>query len=198
MTQSIDLQEIEKKAWTSYFQDGMWDMFFGMMMLVGAIRTYTGNPYTTLLIFVAVGGMVAGKKLITTPRLGRVKFGPERQKKRTELILGLVISVFVTSTVLMVLFPDFSVLVRSVLMFILITFIFSMVAYYMEFKRLYIYGILIAATFGAGELLDQPLPAIAYAIPGTIMMAIGMGLFIRFLRKYPSLKTKEVFNDTRR
>lgn len=33
MSQNINLKELERKAWTSYFQDGLWDMYLGLQLL---------------------------------------------------------------------------------------------------------------------------------------------------------------------
>lgn len=33
MTEKVDLRELEKKAWKSTFQDGLWDIYFGLLFM---------------------------------------------------------------------------------------------------------------------------------------------------------------------
>ena len=33
-TGNIDLKEIERKAWTSFYQDGLWELALGLAMLI--------------------------------------------------------------------------------------------------------------------------------------------------------------------
>ena len=40
MTAQINLKELEKKAYTSTFQDGLLDIQFGILMLANAISAY--------------------------------------------------------------------------------------------------------------------------------------------------------------
>jgi len=83
MTQNIDLKEIEKKVWTSYFEDGIIDIFAGAWILVfGILAIHTDRvwvagmfPVYGLALFVAI------KKKITVPRIGYMKFNPQQKSK---------------------------------------------------------------------------------------------------------------------
>ena len=33
MTEKVDLRELEKKAWKSTFQDGLWDIYIGLLFM---------------------------------------------------------------------------------------------------------------------------------------------------------------------
>jgi len=101
MNQKMSLREIERKAWTSYFEDGLWDVFFGALFLIGGIRSLTDNVWYTLLLLVPVLMLPIGKKLITIPRLGHVKFGPARKLRQSKAIAVLVISVLATLALLL-------------------------------------------------------------------------------------------------
>ena len=96
MTEKIDLREIEKKAWTAYFQDGLWDIFIASMMLTMAIRTLTDNAWLTLGMFTGVPILVIGKKFITIPRLGLVKFSQFRIARQIKLVASIGIAVCAT------------------------------------------------------------------------------------------------------
>jgi hypothetical protein len=78
MNAPIDLKEMERKAFQSFYQDGIWDLFFGLMMF--AMYTFTlfdsiENKALRILgmLFIeifAVFFLIYGKKMITAPRLG--------------------------------------------------------------------------------------------------------------------------------
>jgi hypothetical protein len=50
MSEKTNLKEIEKKAWASYFEDGLWDIFMDLLMLGMGLRTLTDNVWYTLVI----------------------------------------------------------------------------------------------------------------------------------------------------
>ena len=102
MNAQLDLKEIEKKAFRSTYQDGLWDIYIGIVVASMAIIMLAtrnkDNPWAFMLL--AFAGMAAGylifwggKKFITLPRMGQVKFGEARQKRKRRLafVLGCVI-----------------------------------------------------------------------------------------------------------
>ena len=40
MSELIDLREIEKKAWKSFFQDGIWDITLGVLLLAFTVGAF--------------------------------------------------------------------------------------------------------------------------------------------------------------
>ena len=89
MTENINLKEIERKAWKSCYQDGIWDIFLGLILLNFGIaplmEEITGTTYLISYIILLVLGYIifyGGKKYITVPRIGNVKFSPKRKLKR--------------------------------------------------------------------------------------------------------------------
>ena len=191
MKQKINLQEIERKAWRSYFQDGLIDMFIGIIMVTSAIRTFTDNVWFTFLIFVGVFIMIGGKRYITNPRVGVVKFGPERTMKR--LKLGSLIGIAVIITVILVLpvpfIRDFMKalpqIIPSLMVASLFVVIFGAMAYYLNYSLLAVYGLM----FAAGELLWEiygiPVGPSVMLIFGCMILGIGIFCLSQFLRKYP-------------
>ena len=90
MATPIDLKEIERKAFRSTYQDGLWDMYFGaIVMAMGAFMYRPEDGYRLVNIILAVvviavaGGLLwVGKMLITLPRMGQVRFGPARKQRQ--------------------------------------------------------------------------------------------------------------------
>ena len=89
MNSPLDLKELENKAFRSFYQDGIWDIFFGLMML--AMYSFTlfddlENKAIRMLVMLfieiaAIFFLIYGKKEITVPRLGEVTFGKKRKRR---------------------------------------------------------------------------------------------------------------------
>ncbi len=101
MVTQLNLKEIERKAFRSTYQDGLWDMYYGFIVVFMSISIYRpADGYSPMNIVLAILGILmaycffwAGKKYITLPRMGQVRFGPVRKQKKTTqaIILGVVV-----------------------------------------------------------------------------------------------------------
>ena len=97
MNGSMDLKMLERNAWRSYHQDGLWDIYLGLLLwdlallLNSSIEWIESDLVRYLAYLVLIGGAFlifwAGKRFITAPRLGRVKFGPARKRRQLHLAL---------------------------------------------------------------------------------------------------------------
>ncbi|MDY6911803.1 MAG: hypothetical protein SVM79_05555, partial [Chloroflexota bacterium] len=187
MSADIDLKEIEQKTWQAFFKDGLVDMVMGIFLLTPGIRILTDNVWCTFGFLVAVLVMVGGK-LVTAQRIGRVRFGT---KRRQRLFKGYVVFTIVLLAVLAVWvivlgWVDTSAGIRAAILGIGIMSIYSAVAYWIDIRRWYIYGALLGTGFIFLELDYEPAGPIAFIVAGCIVLALGLGTFIRFLRKYPN------------
>ena len=92
----VDLSKIERAVWMRCYEDGLMEIFLGLMLLLMGsgsvfIETYgmSERGAILLLLVMATATFVlfyVGKRLVTFPRIGRVKFGPKgkaRMKKTT-------------------------------------------------------------------------------------------------------------------
>ena len=212
MSQNINLKALERKAWTSYFQDGLWDIFLGLLLVSSAVNTWlsdTGVPSSTriptYMAIMVLGGLVvwAGKRFITVPRIGRVKFGPARKVRMNKLRVVLFISVLVIWALFLAGLgikndwlqrPEWWLIGRTSIAAAIVTLnflvVFSLMAYFMEFKRLYLYGVLFALqeVVGVGwrEFAGVDIGFfIGSAVSAVIVLLIGTVVLVRFLREYP-------------
>jgi hypothetical protein len=207
MTENIDLEELEKKIYQSYFQDGLWDIFMGWLIVgmgLSSLSTYFGLPETVGLFVVLLSWnmtgviiMGVGKKRITMPRLGLVKFGPKRQadKKKLSFFLGIMVGVnfivltlTITGSLQTLPFSGLAMPIFLGLSFISVP--FFIVAYYIDYNRLYYYGLLLGLSLFFADLLypilGSPLDGIiVFCSIGSPIIVIGVNKFIRFLKKYP-------------
>jgi len=191
MNAPLDLKELERKAFRSFFQDGLWDIFFGLIMLAMYISTLfneSGNSGLKTLSLIlpeilAVMFLIFGKKYITAPRLGNVEFGKARKRKLVYIFginlftLLLALGLFFTFKWLP-LDASQTELIAPLGLGFWIAFMTSLMAYFLDFDRLYIYGLIYGAAFTAVLLLDLP---ILFLIASLLILLPGLAIFARFL-----------------
>ena len=180
MTDMPNLQDVERRAWTLYFQDGLWDIFLGLLFLGGGLRSLTGNLWFYLLIAAGVLALILGKRWITVPRLGQINFSPQRKARQNLLRVAIFAVVLLTAALAL-----WTALPAGWIFVVLVPGIFLLMAYMMDFKRLYFYAVLITAFMVITEVYGDPLAAWAQIIAGLVPLSVGLVLLVRFLRRYP-------------
>jgi hypothetical protein len=206
VSDDLDLKQLERKAWVSYFQDGLFDIFLGLALLYLWAGDLFVNPIESpgwrILAEIGIMGAFiavfwAGKRFITLPRLGRAQFGPARQAKRKRTVAVYAAAVLVTVLLwvlalaaqsdqsgLAAVFQDESVWIG--LGFAMMAgLVIGMGAYFLDFTRGYLHAVLYAAAFAAAEVLHRPL---GFAIAGGIAVVVGVFYLIRFLRAQPVIR----------
>ena len=190
MSQEMNLKELERKAWRSFHQDGLWDMLFGLILLTVYGGGTLGEPqrFAAWALLLSLGPLFTlAKKRITVPRMGFVEFGPARRSRRRKLTAVLTLAVFVTVALLLATIggaswiSDQHVLVSFGLGFGVFLSLGAM-AYWMDLDRLYVIGLVFGAAITATELLDNPTPLL---VAGVLVLFSGLVLLTRFLRAYP-------------
>jgi hypothetical protein len=211
MNTPIDLKNLERKAWTSFYQDGLWDIYLGLLLFVVALMTSVLYGLEAawlryLIYFVLLGGawllFWAARRYITIPRLGRVKFSAERRKKKARL--ALVMSAFVLINVLLIFLtiasknsPDIwgrlmpHGLALKLFIGVFVGSAMACIAYFNDFTRGYYVALVFALTFAGTEILDSP---VVFWIGGALVLIPGLVLFVRFLQQHP-LPPSEVMHD---
>jgi hypothetical protein len=191
MNQEIDLKKLEKNAWKAYYaQDGLYDIFFGILVFVGALRTIFDNPVITLGILLGILVVPLGKKYITTPRIGRVKFSRERIGKMALLTGGIGVVVVITALLffITVYVGNFPKILISFLMVAMIVSVFGLMAYYLDHFRLLIYGIFIASHEFIWVLYGRTYAGYYNLFLGSVFLFVGFLVLINFLQRYPKPK----------
>lgn len=194
MSQEIDLKQIERKAYLSFYQDGIWDLFIGLAFIGMAVGVIYNNTGITALIpalgIVIVPGL---KKLITLPRLGYVKLSPAREGKIRKNISALVLLLTFTAVfggIVFFAYTGNSGWQRWIKSLALIPFgaVLSLIAGAVGFlygiKRVLIYAVLILVIFVIGHILEFR-PTFHFTVIGITMTLVGFALLIRFIGKYP-------------
>jgi hypothetical protein len=208
MDNQINLLELERKAFRSTYQDGLWDVRLGLIVISMAIflvRPEQGYSALNILFFMVGCGVSyaifwGGKKFITLPRMGQVVFGSIRKKKKTTLalILGGVVTVQIGVVLLSVagwLNPELGTKINTILnlgslerltvaavgaLFVGPGMI--LVAHFNDFLRGYYIAILTALAVFLMIWLNQPVYPI---IIGGLIVLPGLFLLVHFIQKYP-------------
>ena len=195
MSAKINLRELERKAYLSYHQDGVLDIFIGFSVLLFGVWLLADMAYLAgafAAIFTPIYAQV--KKQVTVPRLGFVKFGPSRTAKTQKTVLVLVIAgvlafipgVLLFATTEMGILAPIHLLIEYGMIVIGAAGagILCVVAYTSELRRLYAYAALVLTLFTVGHFLTAPLPYYLMTLGAAILLS-GLYLLIGFQRKYP-------------
>lgn len=205
MSQPVDLEKIEQSAYRATYQDGLYDLCYGIFLLAWAIVPLIRDSGVPLLLaalpFLLIPAVILllGKRYITTPRLGSARFSRTRLAKATKL-LGFGAVTLVGTYVLIVILSATGIhisgyrvtgdmmvpLVTAAIMFLAI----SALAYFSDFPRLYIYAVLFAGGIPLAEILYSRVgtPAdelIAFGIPALGIIITGLLLLRNFLKNNP-------------
>ena len=202
MTKEVNLKEMEKKAWKSCFQDGLWDILLGLILvgfgIAPLIEEITGITYLiSLIILLSLGYIIfySGKKYITVPRIGNVKFGPKRKLKKIKVVIILAISVIFGLAAIVLTQTDLKsynidVSIWGIIFAINALIVFSLMAYYLDFPRLYIYSIFFAISIFIIETSSSHVGStydtvIGFGMFGVVVLLVGLLHLTRFVRRYP-------------
>jgi hypothetical protein len=216
MSSNLNLKEIEKRAFRSTYQDGLWDIYYGLIVMAMALFIYhpeKGYGWWNI-VLMSVCFLVfyflffLGKKYITVPRLGRVAFGEIRRKRNRTM--GVVLVVFIGLQVLLVIttatgwlsrefgswvanhFPGSNdLMLVSTIGSLMVCIGMAIIAHFTDFIRGYYIAILMALAVFIMIFLNQPLIPV---ILGSLIIIPGLVLLMRFLKKYP-LPKNEVEHD---
>lgn len=218
--EELNIKMLEKKAFRSFFRDGIYDLFMGLILLsfglplvlneFGLINYETVRMPLLIPLILNIGALlfvILGKKFITTPRLGIVHFGKTRKRKLMHVKLLLAISVLVGLAVFILssfkVFPvggKTGIPVPFVIFAIQCLLIFSLVAYFMDYTRLYLYAFLFAIslplTFWLKRNTTFPYPSLmVFTLTTVPILVIGCVVFIQFLTQFPKRKELGIGNE---
>ena len=221
--EQLNAKALEKKAFRSFFKDGIYDLFLGLILLsfglplifneFGWLDYVTHRLPLLIPILLNVGALllfVFGKKFITTPRLGVVHFRKTRKRKMRHVKLLLVVSALIGVAVFFLsLFKVFPVGGATGIPLPLLIFsinallVFSFMAYFMDFTRLYLYALLFAISMPLAIWLknntEMDYPSLwVFTLTAGPMLVIGCVVFIQFLTQFPKQKELRIENEPKK
>ena len=201
MSNQVNLKELERQVYTTYQEDGVWDIFLGLGMLLGGI----GMIFDLMIFLPIFGGMAAVlatafKKAVIVPRIGTVKFAPSRQITMQKSGLFMVLAGMLSFlTILLIVVSgsrDHWIAQNFEIVFgLFVAAVMCGVGYMLAINRLYAYAGFTLVAFVGGSLLEIEFPYVIAAL-GAVVLVAGLGLMARFIRKYPVVP-QEDFDGSR-
>lgn len=190
MVSDVDLKKIQRNVYWYFFQDGLWDILLGLYLLGWGFAILTENPSTPLAVFlcgyVAVWGI---KKRLTYPRIGYTRLGSTSRRRVRTGFFVLVAAVLLLRFLVNALWgmdtsPQWLADYFPLLLGGMLAGAVCLVSYWAGVNRFYIHAALI---FLAGVLhqwfgIEWEFGFIG---SGTIIILVGLGLLVVFLRRYP-------------
>ena len=203
MSSPISLKDTERKVFQSTFADGLWDVLLGcwfpLQLAIGPFLSPSMGDLWSSAVFIPFWGVVyliiwLVRKKVVVPRVGRVKFGAVRKtklKKFTVTMLVFNVIAFILGLIAAFRFRSLPLGGPNLVLGLILLIGFSTAAYFLDFPRLYVYGLLAALGTQFGEWLYQNMGASHHGYPivfGTlagVMILTGLVTFARFLRNNP-------------
>ncbi len=202
MLQKISLKDAERKVFRATYNDGLVDIFLGCFFLVFVFGPYLSlilGDFWASVVFLPFWALVylvlwLIRRAVVAPRIGVVKFGQARKAKLMKfsaVMLVLNVVAFILGTVAVLSFGSVpGQMIGFIFGMILLTG-FSIAAYFLDFNRLYVYGLLVGLSPLVGEWLWAHGLATHHGFPITfgasagIMILAGLSKFARLLRDHP-------------
>ncbi len=197
MGQALDLKRLEKKTFTSRFQDGLIDLQIGLCLVLvwfaGFFGPGTAGPVRIKLVWIGFVVVIIGvgllKRYLTHPRMGTFQAAPARKKRLRigawvlfVLVLAQVGLVVVQATDLGL--SGFDRLQGAVLIGLAFTIPWAFFAWASDFERGYLQALLLGGSIAVGITFDD---GTAFLLSGVLLSIIGLALFVRFLIANPQL-----------
>lgn len=193
MTQNINIKELERKAFTSYHEDGIVDIFAGAWLLFfGIVSMCTDKPWFAGMFPVyGLPLFAAAKKKITVPRIGYVKFNQQRRSLMLIVYLWIAILFTVFGIVfytdnspswLYALLYDYPKLLFGIIVGLL----FFVCAGVTRIFRFYAYAVLILAVSVIGHVFGLHIRYEYFPVTlGVLILSVGVLVLIQFIQTYP-------------
>ncbi|MBT4483842.1 MAG: hypothetical protein HOC71_09215 [Candidatus Latescibacteria bacterium] len=202
MTNDVNLKKIEKDAYCmSNVQDGLYDIMFGLVFVVPALlsKLHLSDNFIIPVYAIFLLVFTIARRTITVPRVGHVKFGAGRIRKLR--VVSAVLAASMASLFVLLFSKRGNVLAGRILLSlfvaaVIIMLVFSFLAYFMNNRRYYLYGVLFGVTIPLSRTLElygviQDRHTFTLFL-SAVVLAIGLLTFIRFLRTYKPLIDGEV------
>jgi hypothetical protein len=196
------LSSIENRAYRTFYKDGLMDMFFGLLLIgVGynVLRLRMGMDTSTLItitVILLIPAFLLSRIYITRPRLGYVKFGEKRKKRK---VLALLTAIIIQLFFGFLLWTSFTGRINDQILqklinpyteFILLVIVFSLIGYLIDYNRFYLIGFAVGTGLCLSDTFENMTTAmltaiLGFGIAGIFLTVSGLLLFIHFLREYP-------------
>jgi hypothetical protein len=202
-----DLRRLERDAFRRFYEDGLFDVYLGLMTLVFFAGSVLWERFESealsYVVMLAVGlavtvPLLAWRRRLLRARLGTFKPGPARRVRITRtrwVLLGSVVLGLVAFAVTAVAIArpqslDLIAILVPGLWLVNCVVVFGAMAYDLDVPRFYAYGLVAASLMPLmiwpEELWGVEIPAwLLFGAAGLALVVIGLSKLRRFLQQYP-------------
>lgn len=196
MGERIDLDEIERRAYLSYHEDGLIDITLGIGLFIASLWAYVEMIWLMGGMIVSLTPMYMGmKKKYTFPRIGEVTFSKDRTRRSQNSMTFLVIMNVIGVLGGLVFWMAFAGDTRPQWMLLMIDnfpvvlgvaggVIWAVVGYITDLTRFYRYSAATLVVIGSANFI--PTPFIAHMLLLSVIVLVSGYMQLRsFMNKYP-------------
>lgn len=199
MIQEMNLKETKKRLKQSIFKDGMWDIMIGSLLLsLYVLGNLFKMSYLECFSYWAILNIILRivQKKVLIPRMGRVELNDFRYKD-VAIYIALGIGGLLGLAIVFLQINRDSLLTKFIILGL--PGVLIVLAYFINYKRLYLYSLLIEGAFIVSLLaflysnLGSEIEAIVFLFISLIIISVGIYELIKYLKEYPkpSTTTKE-------
>jgi hypothetical protein len=135
--------------------------------------------------------------------MGTVRFGPKGRARITKAqiilaiscFLGLALFMLVSSTITSPARQSVMIYIFPMVWVVTMLIVFSLAALFLNYRRLFVIGILYAVAVPADKIMRQllhiDLTVLAFGVPALVILIMGFIVLARFLKKYPRIHEEE-------
>ena len=203
MSTPLNLKQAEQKTYRLIHEDGIIDLALGIMFgtfaLIPLFNDIIHDDFWSSTILIPAYILVfliyrLGKRYITIPRIGLIKFSPQRKRKLSIILAVTALLLFIVFIAGIFAFFNFAKLSGAYHLFVFSAVFligFGLASYVLALPRFMIYALVAAAAGPIGEILwvnyrtpHHGIP-LMFGLTALIMFGFGIVLMLRFLAKYP-------------
>ena len=195
MSTTKEFDNLKRKVYLAYHQDGILDLVAGSVVLGFGTFMLTDNIAFLMAGWFVMMMYVFLKNRITVPRFGYVRIDSEKKARmRSWISVGIGVLVLLLFFLLPIFLrmkqtsPETEALIRRYHMVPLSTILFGLpalaAAIFLGLKRFYLYALLAIGLPLLGAVLDIE-TYIPIVTTGAVIIAYGAFLLVNFLKKYP-------------
>lgn len=195
-----ELKKLERSTFRAAVDSGLWDMFLASVVAMFAVApllsSRLGDFWSSAIFVPAWAAAYLGIRVVQIrvlgPRLGVVRFAPARQKRLKSLgivMLAVNVAVLILGIVAATQEPTVQAEIVPLSFSMILLLCFSLVAFFLEIPRVFLYGLLLAGAPPTGEVLFQRGYAAHHGFPvtfGVCALVILVSGIVRFKRFLPS------------
>ncbi len=197
-----DLVATERSVFRTVTDTGLWDVFIASVVAIFAIApklSVTMGDFWSSAVFLPVWAVVYAiirilKERVVVPRVGVVRFGAFRRKrlwKFTVVMLAVNVIAFVLGIVAFLRGAGAGSLLFPMTFSLTVLLGFSLAAYFLDIRRFFVYGVLLAIgplvgewLFRQGYVLHHGFPVV-FGAAAILMAVVGMTKFTLLVRSHP-------------